>query len=234
MRYINRDISPKYCSEANCMLEQDCISSEIEYLFDALSKAIDGSDGFEVRLSDGERDMMERLLELDGLSRRPRRGPSHVPAEEDYSSSYDKAVELRMKAVSELSKASQERTRRINSESVYFGPDGKPVSDDDASQVGKARLPENVDPHVVDDPMSALDILSHNAAVTRMRVEAETPRTGHEAVAARGDVPGMPVLAREAQAKDAPRQVDVERRGFATARSDKLVEDAESRNYGRK
>ncbi len=234
MRYINRNVSPKYCSEANCMLEQDCMSSDIDYLDKALSKAIDGSSSFEIRLSGREKEMMRRLLHADEASRALRQSP-RTGGGEDYTSEYDNAVKTRMDVMAELSKRSVARAETINSESVYFGPDGKPVSQEDASQVGRARLPENVEPRMVDDPMSALDILSHNAAVSRMRVEAETPRTGQDAVLHRGSTPGMPVFTNPASHSQ-DREGDSMNTKYRpmTSRSDELVSDAESRNYGRK
>lgn len=145
----------------------------------------------------------------------------------------------RQKAVSEAMREHREAEARINSESNYILPDGRPVGRDESRTASAMSVPPGtvVEPRIVDAPQSPLDILAHNAKVSTERAQT-APLSGRAAVESRKGVPGMPNL------PGVERQMDNLRAEMAMASSMKagmqpvmtsdMLKSGERNNYGRK
>lgn len=236
MRYRNDTGNPVYCAEAGCVLNPGSVSRELASMADILGPVLEAKRRWTVLLSQRDAEVLMSLLEPPPEARRQEPDSGYNPA----YGSYDRARKARNAEIDRAAEIGRAMAERINSESVYFGPDGRPLAAEE-SIVNRVKEAAEVKPKVVEDPMSALDILSHNAAMTRIR--AEQPLTGQEAVAARR-TPGMPTLpGSEDSERVAAMEVADSMKGgesFNTrygpnVTSTKDIETAaEARNYGRK
>lgn len=171
------------------MLNPGSSSRDIGFLMETLVRVKSSMSRWGIRLSDRERSLIGEIL---SASSGPLPAPPPAPSSDPVYDGQEEVYRAKQALAKELSRRHGERMSRINSESVFVGPDGTPVQPSDSTSSGRLwELASKASPRVVDDPMSALDILSHNAAVTRVR--AESPLTGGEAVSSR-IVPGMPSI----------------------------------------
>lgn len=240
MRYINNTRTSKYLASVNNTLNPGSSSVELDTITDFVSSIRRESCGCQIQLSARDRDCLLSLLADDAAARAsspPRRRDPVNDA--NLTAVADAAAIAKQEAIDAAVERDKALQARINSESVYFGPDGRPVEKTDADQVAGKVKAGDIQPRIVQDPMSALDILSHNAAVTQIR--AESPLAGKEAVAARA-VPGMPTLPgyqrhmqnlrMEDEIAEAHKNGSLNTKYMAMA--DDLIRSAEANNYGRK
>lgn len=247
MRYVNFTPSPTYCSATQSQINPGRRSGSQPALVDFLNSLVRGSGRCSIVLEKADMDALNRFLNKtkgpsDEIMSRIRQYWDDPSGTRRKSEETDRMYAARQHALSEMMKENAQREARINSESNFILPDGRTVPKEDESAISGAHVAKGapvVEPRIVDNPMSALDILSHNAKVSTERAQVR-PLSGKEAVAARKGPPGMPnlpgvdkildTLAMEAKSAG----LASSGRGFPAFSTADIMAQAENRNYNRK
>lgn len=245
MRYVNETTGSIHCSRVGATVHPGRKSREINDLRDFVTKLVKDGHGMGLELSEGDVAAIDRLLSSSRPPSRPisksardaGRDPRNEQAVYDANEKY---YILKRKLVSSRLEDRREREARINSESNFILPDGRPVGKEDGNVVNGMRAKEGtkVEPRYVERPQSPLDILAHNAKVSTERAQT-APLSGKAAVEAyRNVVPGMPNLPGiDRQIENLAREqaiASAQRAGMQPVTTSEMLESGARSNYGRK
>lgn len=234
MRYLNESGVKRYCAMGGRVLSTGSATSEIPDLADFLDRlSSEASPGLRILLSKRDMEAIDRFIGKVG-----RKGVQKPVGTTNVYEQTEDLYKRRQAVIDAMMAEHRESEARINSESNFILPDGTPVPRSDTN------LPESavkggsaVEPRIVENPSSPLDILAHNAKVSTERAQSR-PLSGRAAVEARKGIPGMPNLPGiERQMENLRTEkaiADAQRAGMAPVVTSDILRSGQERNYGRK
>ena len=243
MRYINGTKFPTYVSETGSMLPPGRSSQRLDSIEKFLGGLSRSAGKARIELDEGDRRAILRFVQsasgaVSESLRRELAESFRKSSSDVYNQSESTYIE-QQRMLAERIRDREESEARINSESNYILPDGRPVGKDESSPASAMSVPPGtvVEPRIVERPSSPLDILAHNAKVSTERAQTE-PLSGKAAVAARKGPPGMPNLpgiekqVENLKAEEA--MAAAMKSGVRPVMTSDMLASGERRNYGRK
>ena len=245
MRYINNSTLSVHCSRVGATVPPGRKSREIKDLADFLDRLVKDGHRMNIELSGADLAALERLLDAtvppsEAVVKAAKAAGRDPKAERAVYEQTETLYKVRRKLLSASIAEHEAREARINAESNFILPDGRPVGKEDNNVVSGLKVKEGtpIEPKIVERPQSPLDILAHNAKVSTERAQT-SPLKGKAAVEAyKGIAPGMPNfpgidkqmenLAREQAAANA------QKAGMQPVLTSDMLKSGESNNYGRK
>ena len=245
MRYINNSTRSVHCSRVGSTIPPGRKSREIKDFLVFMDTLVKDGHGMQIELSKEDVASIDRLLSaikpppkaVVKAAKAAGKDPKNERAVYDANEPY---YIIKKKLISKHLAEHEQKEARINSESNFILPDGRPVGKEDSNVVQGMKVKEGtkIEPKYVEKPQSPLDILAHNAKVSTERAQI-SPLKGKAAVEAyRNGIPGVPNLpGMDKQMENLAREqtiANAQKAGMQPVLTSDMLSSGEKNNYGRK